>query len=447
MKKLNNETGQTLIFVALSMTMLVGVAALATDMGVVLHVKREAQTAADAAAIAAATEELAEGNPTTISEGVWNAAAKDATANGFSAAAVASNPGGQSGVKSYCSTSNGLCLYLGSAGSITVPTFNSAGYVQATITQPAPTLFTNAFMGLFGNSSYSGMTVATTAIASDTITNNGCVYVTDPGAAANPAVDMGGSSLVDTPNCGVSIDGNLDMSGDAHMDAKYVNVSGTITGNKPSGPYASGSGAILQTIPPFLTALSFTANQPTLSTSKGVTTCTAPTGSGLACLYDYQGGALSGQLPSNTIFYFDEPAGPSITGSVTGSGVVLYLSGTSMPFDFSNNGSVTLTPPTSGTFEGVLIDAPSIGGTTTCSHGKGNNQGNPGELYFDFGSSTTSLDGIVYAPNAQLFGQDQGANSSINLDLVVGNICLQSSTFTIGGISADNPITKVGLVY
>jgi hypothetical protein len=233
------------------------------------------------------------------------------------------------------------------------------------------------------------------------------------------------------------------MTGDASMQAGFVAVSGTIEGNDPSGAYA-------QNVPPQpdpLAYLSTAAYQPTLTTTSGVTTCTAPAGSGLACDYDYQGGALSGTLPSNTLFYFDEASGPSISGSVTGSGVVLYLSGTSMPFDFDNNGSVSLTPPTSGTLEGVLIDAPDIGGTTTCSHGKGNNEGNPGELYFDFGSSSTSLDGIVYAPNAQLFGQDQGASTTINLDLVIGNICMQASTFTIGAITQSNPITKVGLVY
>ena len=85
MKKIKGESGQVLIFVALSMTVLLGFMAFATDIGVLLHVKREAQTAADAAAVAGATEALAEGNPSTLTTGEWNAAMNDAAQNGFTA--------------------------------------------------------------------------------------------------------------------------------------------------------------------------------------------------------------------------------------------------------------------------------------------------------------------------------------------------------------------------
>lgn len=435
MKKINGERGQTLIFVALGMTMLLGFVGFATDVGVLLHVKREAQTAADAAALAAATEVLAEGNPTTLSTSEYNAAKNDAVLNGFT-------PGSSSGT---LNSSTGTALTINLPPHITVPAFNIPGYVQASISQTAPTIFIKAFMGLFGNSSYSGMTVGATAIASDTINSNGCVYVTDNGGA-NPAVNLGGSSDLRTPGCNVTVNGNLDLAGASSMQAKSVAVTGSITGNTPTTTVATGVPP--QQIPTFLTNLSLTAEQPTAGTTPGGACGSNPgSSSGLACIYDYQNGNLSGTLPSNTIYYFDEPGGPSITGSVSGTGVMFYLAGNSMPFDFANNGSVSLTAPTSGIYKGVLIDAPNIGGTTTCSSGKGNNVGNPGEIYFDFGNSNTSLNGIIYAPNAQLYGQDQGGSTSINLDLVIGNICMQSSTFTIGGINQNNPLAKIGLVY
>ncbi len=163
---------------------------------------------------------------------------------------------------------------------------------------------------------------------------------------------------------------------------------------------------------------------------------------------------------------------PPITGAVSGTNVTLYFAG-NIPFKLlQQRKRVTLTPPgygsgsggacstsgNSGTCVGssnplcgILIDAPSdgsVGGTYTCSHGKGNNQGNPGELYFSFGSSTTNIYGIVYAPYMQLFGQDKGSSTNFATDLVIGNICMQSATFHVNGYSgAQSPLTRAGLVY
>jgi hypothetical protein len=183
----------------------------------------------------------------------------------------------------------------------------------------------------------------------------------------------------------------------------------------------------------------------------------------MGCIYDFNNGDLSGTLTPNTIYYFDSAVngggGPSVTGSVTGSQVTLFFAG-NIPFDFSNNGSVTLTPPGYGSscigsvnpLCGILIDAPTDGsangGTYTCSHGKGNNEGNPGEIYLDFGSSKTVIDGIVYAPYMQLFGQDKGSSTTFASNLVIGNMCMQSSTFDVDGYSgAQSPLTRAGLVY
>src|SRR6185503_20467287 len=54
MRKFGDESGQTLVMVALSMAVLLGFAAFATDVGVMLDAKRHVQSAADSAAIAAA---------------------------------------------------------------------------------------------------------------------------------------------------------------------------------------------------------------------------------------------------------------------------------------------------------------------------------------------------------------------------------------------------------
>ena len=54
---LRDESGQTLIFVAVSMTVILGFLAMAADVGTLLHDKRDLQIAADSAAIAGAVEE------------------------------------------------------------------------------------------------------------------------------------------------------------------------------------------------------------------------------------------------------------------------------------------------------------------------------------------------------------------------------------------------------
>src|ERR1700741_1252457 len=56
MKRMRDESGQALILVALGLTCILGFVGLATDVGVLLHAKRNLQIAADAAALAGANE-------------------------------------------------------------------------------------------------------------------------------------------------------------------------------------------------------------------------------------------------------------------------------------------------------------------------------------------------------------------------------------------------------
>jgi hypothetical protein len=48
----------------------------------------------------------------------------------------------------------------------------------------------------------------------------------------------------------------------------------------------------------------------------------------------------------------------------------------------------------------------------------------------------------------EMFGQDKGASTTFATDLVIGNICMQSSTFDVNGYSgSQSPLTRVGLAY
>jgi Flp pilus assembly protein TadG len=441
MKIVRDEEGMTTIMVALSLTVLLGFVGLATDVGLMLRQRRIAQTIADSAAIAGVTESLIEGNPSSVTSGMWTAASHDAAMNGFS-------PGASNGA---VNSSNGLSLTL--TLNPTLSGTATTGAVQAVVSFNTPTVFMNV-LGIHS------MNIGAKSVASDQLDADGCFNVQNGEGLANPAATMGGSSELFGQNCGVTLNGNLSMGGSSNVNAKFVVASGTVT----NGGNSSITGPVYQNAPPTpdpLPKLQQTANQPTINTT--AKTCTAPAGSGMSCIYNYNSGTLNGTLQSNTIYLFDSNVngggGPSITGSVTGSNVTIYLSG-NIPFDFSNNGNLNLTPPGYGAscvgslnpLCGVLFDAPTDGangnGTYTCSHGHGNNYGNPAEMYFDFGSSTSDLEGVVYAPYMQMFVQDQGASTKLAIDVVIGNFCSQAATLKVQGYgSSESPLARIGLIY
>src|ERR1700760_4731190 len=122
MKRMRDESGQALILVALGLTCILGFVGLATDVGVLLHAKRNLQIAADAAALAGA-------NYINIDSTKIVAAGKAASA--------------QNGV------TNGP-LYGPHAG--------VAGYIEAIVTQTQPTFFMRLF-------NFTSMPVAARAVA------------------------------------------------------------------------------------------------------------------------------------------------------------------------------------------------------------------------------------------------------------------------------------------
>ena len=121
MEKLRDESGQTLVFVAFFMGLLaLGFVAFALDVGALFREKRMAQSAAQAAAVAAA-EEVGYGN-TANEQAVANAMAK---LNGFDTT-LATNPAT-------------VTLTAPATGNFT------GSYVQATVSMPIHTTFLGAF--------------------------------------------------------------------------------------------------------------------------------------------------------------------------------------------------------------------------------------------------------------------------------------------------------------
>ena len=74
-------------------------------------------------------------------------------------------------------------------------------------------------------------------------------------------------------------------------------------------------------------------------------------------------------------------------------------------------------------------------------------------MTLEFGNSTGTIDGIIYAPNAQLFLHDSGGDKSGGIalitDLIVGTLYDQTATLNITSYSQStgySPAIKVALV-
>ena len=226
MKKLRDESGQTLVFVAVFMGLLaLGFVAFALDVGALFREKRMAQSAAQAAAVAAA-EEVGYGN-TTNEQAVANAMAK---LNGFDTT-LATNP---------------------ATVTLTTPTTGNftGSYVQATVSMPIHT----TFLGAFAHGMVT-VPVSATAIAGGGIYSQTCVCVTG-------TLSVSGGSTLNASGCGI-----FDNSSSSTYDP--------VIGGSTINAIVHG-GRIDRMVPGHITGNGDTINVPIADIVQGVsTTCTA----------------------------------------------------------------------------------------------------------------------------------------------------------------------------
>jgi len=403
--KLADEDGQTLIFAALSMTCLLGFVALATDVGVMMRQKRMAQTAADAAAIAGALE-------LNYNTGLVTSAAKAASAqNGFT------------------DGSGGVTVTVNWPPRFASASHSSNSYVEAIVSIQQPTIF----MGLFGilNMTPTARAVATSGGGA----SNGCVYILSPNGS--PAMELQGSFTVTAPNCGVIVDSNangaLDFTGaGGSLSAGSVGVVGTCTGHCSDSTPTPVQGIIPQSDP--LGNLSMP--DPTKLS------CSAPSGgkltgtisaTGVVC---YSGTvSLSNVTLNGGTYVFTGDV--NLGGNVTTSGATLDInSGT---LGISTGTTLNLLAPTSGNYNGIALMQPLA---------------NANQITIQKGDASGTIDGIIYAPGAELFLQDSGGDKSGGLtlitDLIVGSLFDKTATLSIQSYSQSNPgttpLSKIALV-
>jgi hypothetical protein len=422
MRKLGNESGQTLVFVALGISLMLGFAAFATDIGIMLREQNLAQHAADSAAIAGATRLH------YSSSVVTTAALYDAAQNGFT-----------NGV-------NGVTVTVidsPSASDTGNAAFTGPNFVKVTISKDTP----GFFMKVFNRTS---MTVSASAVATNAARSTTCFYILDP---SDPySMQLQGSFYVNAPSCSFQINSS---SGDAlhfngtngHLTAQAVDVVGGASGQTGDSTPAPTLGVepladpLSWEAPPSGYSCSGTAG--TTYTIAGTSTnqlAIGPTDGGTVC---YNGNVTLSNVILNPGTYVFPNGNVSLAGNVNGNGVTLFLGQGNL--SATTNSVLNLTAPGSGNYSGLLIFNDSPLAST------------PYQVNLEPGNATGYLQGIIYAPYSQLYIHDSGGDTSggntltFNVDFVVYQFSDQTGVLTITpynptDASLSFPLTSVTLV-
>jgi hypothetical protein len=422
MKRMRDESGQTVILVALCLTCILGFVGFATDVGVLLHAKRNLQIAADAAALAGANE-------INIDATKIQAAGQAASAqNGFT------------------DGSNGVSAAINN-GPLHGPHAGDASYVEAIVTQSQPTFFMKLF-------SFSSMPVAARAVAFNGASNGfGCLTALNQ--TAPKAIELQGNFTVDAPGCQV-IDDSKDPCA-----LQFTGSAGNLTAGSVGvvGPALGGSQGVCG-FPTDSTPVPVTgvpqASDPLASTYHSLTaaqigSCAAPPSgntwgsSGGTVLADgskvfcYSGNISIGNnvtmMPGT--YVFTGSLGLQGHGSLAGTNVTIYLAAPNGNMNMGGSGTSTLGPlsaPSSGPYQNVVIyEEPA--------------DTNPVNLE---GTPISNLSGIVYLPSAQLqLGGNGTLNQTLNVDLVVNTLYdFGNATVNITDFSTthNTPLHTIALV-
>lgn len=434
MNLLRDERGQVLVMTMACMGILLGALGLAVDVGLLFHARRNMQTAADAAAMAGATELYYNGatNVTAKADAAAKANGVDNTVTGNNVIVTPSPtlPGG----------------------------YSCTSCVQVQLSTPNPTIFMAA-MGqwLFGSTSYNSVNVSAMAVAGAPGVSQNCVYVMDPHASSSLWIH--GAGDINAPNCGVYVNsdstsalcvtGNAGKSNFSVLNSHGGQGGGNCKGN-PGPPVNLNTG--VQTLPAAwqkipsdprsncptvtnVTSLSGTIAGPgygkyqcyangtcTSTTKKGVTTisCTPVTLSSAslgAGIYVFETGVT---ISGATTIGSNAPSGGAtvvVTGNSPGSmdGGVYDTSTATTFYDYA---------PTSGTYNGVAIYQPA---------------GDTQQLELQFGSGSSIFDGAVVAPAAAVDLHDQGG--AVNATVLVVGQAYVNGTVNLSNYSTYNPVT------
>jgi hypothetical protein len=453
--------GHVLVLLTMSLFMMFGVLGLATDLGWGYFRRQVAQSAVDAAAMAAAV--VANKAASTIICGQNNVVCQTATACPANISTPANN------IQNGClyAKANGfqnagnqtLTMASSAPGGVTDPTVYANLYtVTATVSETNAQLFSGMLGHPFGQ-------VAATATAQVIqLPMPACILALSTTAA--PALSVSGSnSSISAPGCGIAVDStssdSIDVNGNATVNAGYVKTAG---GDNIGGQSTVSPTPILHSTstPDPLVSLASPAapsactsgglnysNQNTVATIPAGTYCgqLSITGQGSHITMNpgyYCGGInIGGQsnVTMNSGVYYICGGGFTVNGSgtnVTGTGVTIFNSSNHgvgsaayAPFTLSGQPNVVLTAPTTGTYTNVLFYKDRAVVTSLSDQINGNTQ--------------PTLTGTIYLPGAKLIltgGVSTGPNSPA---VIADTITVNGGGVIVNGSSSGGSTKFVAL--
>ncbi len=390
---IRDERGQTTMLLAVLMGLVfLGFMAIAIDVGFLFHAKRMAQSAADSAAVAAA-EEAQAGNASN-EQTVANAMAK---LNGFDPAAN-TNPAT-------------VTLATPTSGSYS----GSASFIEAMVSKPIPTFFLGVFKG-----QATTITVSAKAVAGGGLSSPTCICLEAP---TGMGLNMSNNAQIVATQCGITVDSSSSNAVGVVSSAGLNALSlGTVSNTWDNSSNINNNGAI-----------SSSTKVVQNITNQCKPTLTVPTlPNGLPCYRN----PIQGWTAANN--YTGKYTLP-VTGETTSGGIVCYTS-----LDTSQSSSVTFSPGYTYYIQGNFATGGGsplsgnnvtfyVGGTVNIANGVtvnlsaptvGTNPAVPQTLFYAMGNTVTiqggsssTLSGLVYAPNAAVT-LNNGTGTTLNMDFV-----------------------------
>jgi Flp pilus assembly protein TadG len=376
--------GMTLVMAAALMPVVIGITALALDGGLMYLQRQQAQSAADAAALAGAYQ-------------LYNG-------SNFSVAQAAAIAMGEK---------NGFTI---SSSQVTQP---NTGYIAVSVTGSQPRFFS----GLWGAGSMS-VTAGATARSTTTPYSTAALLVL---AAAGTSVTLSGSTQVTASNGSIVVDSTSNASilssgsPGPSITTPELDLSGHIlySGSNPNRATVTNYGQPRMSDPlanlpaPSASGLTVQSNSAINLTNSSLTLNPGV----------YNGGInLSGSssLTLNPGVYYIHGGGIHMSGpsSISGDGVFIYNTGGGT-INLSGTGSISLNPMTSGTYAGITMFQDRANGNSFTMSG-GSNIDNTGTFYFPSatlnlsGSSGVAVVGSQFIVNKVAFSGTSGIDVDYN---------------------------------
>jgi hypothetical protein len=347
----SKETGQALVLAAMGLTLFILAAGLGIDMGYLRYQKRLQQSAADSAAIAGAAEIPFSG----CSTGSCPGATTDAASNGYTDGADNVT------VTVYSPPNDG-------------PHAGLSGYVEVLVTKIQPTFFVKI-------AGVNSATVTARAVAYLSGNLQNCMYALDTG---NGGITNTGN--VSASNCGIISNHNLHNTG--NITAREIGVVGNTTGGGTNQPTPK-TGIVPAADP--LSYLQPPAAGGCLGAGAGNINGSTPVTLNPG---NYCGGiSIQGtqNVTLNPGIYTISGGGLSFrgTGTVSGTGVTLYIGASGGTVSLSGAQTVNLSGPTTGADAAILFYQ-DPGNTSAATITGASNSKFEGALYFP--SATLTID-------------------------------------------------------